>query len=446
MVATTPRMPGPTTLPVLGNFWNLRRDPRINLTLLAQRYGDRVQLWVAGHRFVVLSHPDDIEDLLVRLKDHSVKDNITRRLDVVLGQGLLTGEGEHWRTQRRRIAPSFQLRHLGTYVAAMVRSTVEQLPAAGPLDVHALTTQITLDIVVRTLFGAEPGDEAGRVGPLLKRLMAAFETEQRSLWRVLPPWVPGRHRVDVWDGTKTLDALLMDLVRRARQQTGGDSLLARLLAATDDAGNGMSDRELRDELVTLFLAGHETTSIALTMALYLLAEHPEHQQAVRDEVHAVAGDAPLTLEHTRALKFTEAVLNETMRLYPPAWAIGREMTADVEIRGHRVAAGTQMVASQWVVHHDPRWWVGPQWFRPQRWLNGETEGLPRLAFFPFGGGPRVCVGQHFAMLEATVVLAELVRARAFVSTRGPAPELVTAVTLRPRTGVFLRVAEPSPAG
>jgi cytochrome P450 len=272
-------------------------------------------------------------------------------------------------------------------------------------------------------------------------MMDAFETEQRTLWRVVPEWVPGRHRTEVRARTAELDRLMLDLVARARREGDtGQSLLSRLLAARDDEGEGMSDRELRDELVTLFLAGHETTSIALALTLWLLAEHPEHQDAVQDELDAVLGDRDPALADVPKLRRTEAVLKETMRLYPPAWAFGRETTAEIAVGGHRIPAGTQVIAAQWVIHRDPRFWVGADRFRPDRWLSGETDALPRMAYFPFGGGPRICVGNHFAMLEAVLVLATFLRHRRVRSVMGPPPELVPAVTLRPRHGIRVRVA------
>lgn len=432
-------VPGPTGLPVVGSLWEMDGDPLRFMTRVARRYGDVARFRAGPDSFVMVSHPSLVEDLLVGLKDHTTKDRITRGLDEVLGQGLLTSDGPHWRTQRRRVAPSFQPRHLAAYGDAMTRSTLERLPEPGVRDVHASTGAIALDIVIRTLFGAEPGGETDRVGALLGGLMDAFETEQRTIWRVIPDWVPGPHRRAVKRSTAELDALLMDLVARAREAGAGDSLLGRLLDARDDDGVGMTDRELRDELVTLFLAGHETTALTLAYTLWLLAEHPEHQDRVRAELDTVLGDRDPVAADLRALPLLHAVLDESMRLYPPAWAVGRETLDDVVLGGHRIPAGTQVTASQWVVHRDPRFWVGPDRFRPDRWLNGETKDLPRMAFFPFGGGPRVCVGNHFAKMEAALVLATLLRHRRFATTSGLAPDLLPAVTLRPRSGLQLEV-------
>jgi cytochrome P450 len=433
-------VPGPRGWTLLRALWAIGGDPRERLGRHARRWGDVAGFRVGNSRFVQLAHPDGVEALLVTNRDRIRKDAITRALDDVLGEGLLTSEGTHWRTQRKRIAPSFQPRQLAGYADDMVRSTRDRLPAPGVHDIHAVMAATTLDIVVRCLFGAEPGGEADAVGPIVGSLMAAFETENRTLWRIVPDRVPGRHRTEVRTRSAELDRLMHALVARARGEgDAGRSLLARLLAARDDAGSAMSDRELRDELVTLFLAGHETTSIALALCLWLLGEHPERARARVAELDAGVGDRDPTLQDVPALRYTEAVLKETMRLYPPVWAIGREALEDLEIGGYRISAGTQIVASQWVIHRDPRLWIGADRFRPQRWLDGETDALPRMAYFPFGGGPRVCVGNHFAMLEATLVLATFLRHRQVRSVMGPPPELFPAVTLRPRSGVSVHV-------
>jgi cytochrome P450 len=427
---------GPRGLPVVGSPWLVGRDPLIGLTRIARAYGDLAQFRVGRRHVFVVSHPDLIEEVLVRQRERTMKDTVTRELSSVLGQGLLTGHGAHWKRQRRRIAPSFQPRHLGSYAEAMGKSTRDRLPPPGPQDAHELSAAITLDIVIRTIFGAEPSGEAGQVGPLLADLMTAFELEQRTFWRFVPDWVPGQHRARVERATLGLHALIDRLVARGRARgSDADDLLCRLLAARDDDGQAMSDAELRDELLTLFLAGHETTALAVSYALWMLAEHPEIQDRVHAELDAL--DGPPTMKDLRSLPVLDAVLKETLRLYPPAWAIGREVIEPIELAGAVVPIGAQIVASQWVVHRDPRFWTGPTRFRPDRWLHGETAELPRLAYFPFGAGDRVCVGSHFATMEAMLVLATLLVERRVRAVPGYAPDLVPAVTLRSRNGVHV---------
>lgn len=436
-IATEPAR-GPSGLPLVGVLWQIRGDPLGFFTRVARDYGRVARFRVGTTDIWLLSHPSDIEELLVGHRDQTIKDRSTRALSPVLGQGLLTSEGATWKRHRKLAAPSFQPRHLAVYADTMVDAALRHLPPPGAGDVHDVTTRLTLDIVVRTLFGGDPGSAADRVGPVLGGLMDAFEREQRTLWRLVPPWVPGPHRRRVREGTVELDALILALVRARRSLPAGDDLLSRLLEARDEDGRGMDDQQVRDEALTLFLAGHETTSIALTHALWLLARHPVVQERVRAEVLALDGE-PSFATLPRLIE-TRAVVQEVLRLYPPAWAFGREPVVPISIGGHRIPAGVQVVVSPWVVHHDRQWWTAPEQFRPERWATDAVREMPRFAYFPFGGGPRVCVGNHFATMETTLVLATWLRHRTFEPVSGFVPELIPAVTLRPRNGMQLRVA------
>lgn len=433
---------GPRGLPLLGALLDLRRDAVGFLERMARDHGDVVPFHVGGHRAWLVAHPDLAAQVL-RARDTTIeKDRITHELSSVLGQGLLTNEGASWRRQRRRIAPSFTPRQLSVYGQAFVGSLDERLPALrGVRDVHEDLTAVTLHIVLRTLFGTEPDGEAAEVGPALDRLMASFEKENRSLWRLIPEAVPAAHRREVERSRAAIDAIVGRLVARARSEgtVGRDDLLARLLEARDDDGGGMSDGQLRDELMTLFLAGHETTALALAYTCWLLAEHPEAQARLHSEVDRVLGGRAPTPADLPDLPQVDAAVREAMRLYPPAWAIGRQTLAPLRLGGVTVPAGHQITLSPWVMQRDPRWWVGATRFRPDRWLDGETETLPRMAYLPFGGGPRVCVGQHFAQMELVLVLARLLQHRTLAPVPGFVPTLVPAVTLRPRRGIWIRL-------
>ncbi len=448
LVSPNRDFPGPRGLPGVGSPWLLGRDLLVGLPSLARTYGDRVAFTIAGRHVVLLNHPDDIEILLVKERKRTVKDEVTHRLSDVLGQGLLTSENPVWKRHRKQIAPSFQPRHLQQYGDIMTEVAHAHLSTlCRTLDVHRdFTTAVTLDIVVRTVFGAEPTGEAGQVGELLDALMYAFETEQRTGWRFVPKWVPGAHRREVVEVTNALDGIIDRLVEagRARVAAGetSDDLLCRLLVAEDEQGVRLTDEEMRDELLTLFLAGHETTSLWLAFAFWLLAEHPEIQSRAHAEVDAVLEQRPAQTRDLQDLPVLGSILDETLRLYPPAWAVGRAVTEDVDLDrpGAPVATlhpGTQIIAPQWVVQRDPRWWVGPERFRPERWTNGETEGVPRMAYFPFGGGARVCVGNHFARMEAVLVLAAVLQHRTIRAVPGFAPDFLPSITLRSRNGVQL---------
>jgi cytochrome P450 len=428
----------------------LGRDLLAGLPALARQYGDRIAFTIAGRHVVLLNHPDDVEVLLVKERNRTTKDEVTHRLSDVLGQGLLTSENPTWKRHRKQIAPSFQPRHLAQYGDIMVEVADHHLPVLdGAVDVHRhFTTAVTLDIVVRTVFGAEPSGEAGRVGEMLDSLMHAFETEQRTGWRFVPKWVPGAHRREVVEVTRSLDGIIDRLVAAGRERVAAgeasDDLLCRLLVAEDEQGIRLTDEEMRDELLTLFLAGHETTSLWLAFAMWLLAEHPGIQEQAHAEVDEHLGKRPATTGDLARLPFLGAVLDEALRLYPPAWAIGRAVTEDVPLDRPgaplvTLRPGTQIICPQWVIHRDPRWWTGPDRFRPERWLNGETEGLPRMAYFPFGGGARICVGNHFARLEAVLVLATVLQHRQIRTVPGYEPDFIPSITLRTRNGVQLAV-------
>ena len=249
----------------------------------------------------------------------------------------------------------------------------------------------------------------------------------------LPPWVPTPANVKLNRAVKRIDRVLYKIIEaRRRESSKGSDLLGALLAAQDDAGYGMSNRELRDECITLFIAGHETTALALTHSLYLLAQHRDVRQRFHQELQAVLGDRQPSAEDAKALELTERIVKESMRIYPPVWVIGREAVQDVELGGYRVKRGTQLIMPQWVVHRDPQWFSDPQEFDPDRWLPERCSDLPRFAYFPFGGGPRVCIGNHFAMMEAVLLLALFGQRFHFELLPDEHLEFRPSVTLRPK--------------
>lgn len=436
--------PGPPSFPVLGGLPWLVDDFLGAMLRFRERYGDVVYVPMPRAEMFVLSHPEDIQAVLVGEHAHVMKDLVTRLLGRVVGQGLLTSEGDTWKRQRRIAAPSFQPRHVARYAEAMVENTralAGRLPDRSVRDVHVDMMRITLEIVVDTMFGAETGRDLDTVRELVDTLLRSYSHEVLTWRRLVPPRLrPDAHaRID--DAIARLDAILYELIA-ARRQAGadGDSLLDRLLRAQDDDGRRMSDQQLRDEVATVFLAGHETTALALSYALHSLAADPWVARQLVREVDEVLGGRPATVEDVPRLRLVDAVLREAMRLYPPAYAVGRELLDDRTIAGFSMPKGSQLLMAQWVVHRDPRWYEEPERFLPWRWLDGLAQRLPRFAYFPFGGGPRICVGNHFAMLEGVLVLATLMQTIE-VRPRVPAHVLRprNSVTLRPTTGVWLEV-------
>jgi cytochrome P450 len=438
---TTTPPTGPRGLPLVGPLFDFARDPAAFVARVQREHGDVASFRVLGTPTFLVSHPDHIQRVLVELHADETKDQITRGLIRILGQGLLTSEGQVCKRQRKLAAPSFSRADVSVYARAMVdraRALVDDVRAPAVRDVHDDMTAVTLDVVVRTLFARDVAH--GDIGETVGATLSSYRTAYIGPQRMLPEWVPTRSRRVFRRGVKRIDEVLAGVIRdaRAHGQRGSD-LLSRLLAATDEGGAGMSDQQLRDEIITLFLAGHETTAIALTSALYLMARHPDIAARAREELDRVLGTRPAGADDMPKLTLIDAILRETMRLYPPAWIVGREPVREIEIGGVKIPPGAQVLISQWVVHRDARWFPSPEEFRPDRWLDGSTADLHRYAYFPFGGGPRVCIGNHFAMLEAVLILATLLQHLEVEAVPETHFKLAPAVTLRPTGPVMLRV-------
>jgi cytochrome P450 len=418
----------------------------------ARRLSDRaVAFRVLGRPYIALFDPKAIEQVLVTQHGAFEKDRYTADLRRVLGTGLLTSEGEPWRRSRKLIAPSFQRGEVAVYGPVMVeraREFVRALEPGAVFDVHSALMHLTLDILVRALFGTEVA-RAAEVERLLEPMLHDY-VPPAVAWRLLlPEWLPLPSRARLARCRSELDAILLELLaeRRARasDEAGSDGaekgrpasndLLGRLMLAGDAEG-GLSEAALRDEAMTLFLAGHETTALSLTYALRLLAQHPREKQRLVDELTQVLEGRAPTLKDLPQLRYSRAVLDETLRLFPPAWAIGREPREDVVVAGIAIPRGTQIIVCPWVMHRDARFFADPDRFWPERWLTEPAP--PRFAYLPFGAGPRVCIGSHFALAEAALVLAVLLQSADFQLVPQPDLDPMPTVTLRPRGPVLMR--------
>jgi cytochrome P450 len=430
---------------VIGNFFQILKNPLGHAVEWARRYGDVVRFRIGTMDAYMINHPEAIEQVLRHDHRNFTKDWGTRLLSGFLGQGLLTSDGEKWRRQRRLAQPAFQLDQVQKYCEVMVSFTERMLGGwcvGQTRNVHADMMKLTLEIVAQTLFSASVEGKTEVVGEAMEVIMEYFAGPMVAFpWL---SWVPTPGNLRYRRALAHLDEIIYGTIaeRRARGVPGHD-LLARLLAARDDDGSQMTPEQLRDEVVTLFLAGHETTALALSFTLYLLARHPEAEARLAAEVHErLGGRLPRAADVPR-LRYTEWVIRESMRLYPPAPAIGREAIRDCRIGGYRVRKGTQIALVQWVVHRDPRWFDDPEAFRPERWDHDLARRLPRCAYFPFGDGPRVCIGQQFAMMEAILILATVVQRFRLRLAPGFKLELLPSITLRPKHGVTMVIHEQS---
>ncbi len=435
------RPPGPRALPLLGSALALAQDPLRFLLHVGRDYGPVSFIRLGPWPFYMINEPELIEDVLVGQHRDCIKDKSTRDLMPLTGQGLLTSEGALWRSQRKVAAPPLQPKRIAGYATTMLDCAERAFAAARDgeqRDIHLDLTTLTLEIVGKTLLGVDTRGEADRIARALDVFMQYFERQVYSLEGLLPLAIPTWRRVRMRRAVAELDGIIYPIIERLRANgEGAEHLLARLVQARGDDGLPMSDLQLRDEAVTMLLAGHETSALTLTYAVYLLATHPSVAARLRDEVDAAfAGGVPDPMALC-ALPYLGAVVRETLRLYPPAYAIGREVIEPFELGGWPLARGAQLLLCPYAVQRDPQLFARPERFAPERWLSARE--LPRFAYFPFGGGPRICIGNHFALMELAIVLAALVRRLELELVAGYRLQLQPLVTLRIAGGLPMRV-------
>jgi len=433
--------PGPKGLPLFGLAFQVLRDPLETLRRLAREYGDIVCVPIVNQHRIFLNHPDYIEQVCIvqQAKFHKSKltKDVTQRL---LGQGLLISEGDFWRRQRRLAQPAFHRSRINEYGATMVERAEVRMKQWRDGDVRDITQEMmamTLDIAVRTLFGSTLQAEAEQVGDSLGYLMRYSLRKARSPIKIPENWPTPANRRATRE-TQFLDSLVYGIIKE-RQAEGNTNhhhdLLAMLMSAMDEDGTQMTPRQLRDESMTLFLAGHETTALTLSWACYMLSENPAAEARLHEELQGILADRAPELADFERLPYLRAVVNETLRLYPAAYIVARTSVAPCTIAGYDFPADTTMIMAQWVMHRDPRYFDDPEVFRPERWLNGLENRLPAGAYFPFGDGPRRCIGQGFALLESALVLATIAQKYRFKLVPGHPVIPDPLVTLRAKHGI-----------
>lgn len=427
--------PGPRGHWLLGHLPDVQRDRLGFFTRCRREFGDVAGIRIANRRAVLVSDPRLIEQILVTDNRKLIKNFALTLLEPLLGQGLLLNEGESWLRQRRIMQPAFSRQKVESYGVCMVdfaRRQSDGWQDGETRDLHAEMAQLTMQIAAKTLFDVEMEDEGHAIRPLLRDSVRQF-LERFNSPLILPFWLPTPLHLRSKRTIKQLDAIIQQMIdQRRRGSAGGEDLLSALIRARDENdGGGMTDKQLRDEVTTLFLAGHDTTANALAWTWYLLARHPEAQRRVQAELaEKLAGREPTVADLPRLVE-CERVIKEAMRLYPPAYTVGRRNLEPLELGGYTLPPGVNILASQWVVHRDERWFPAPDEFRPERWGAPAMAQLPKYAYFPFGGGPRICIGNTFAMLEATLVLATI--AQRFELAQPEPKEIapLAAITLSP---------------
>ena len=438
--------PGPKGKLITGVMREFNKDTLGFIERCQRDYGDVVRsrfLYLYAH---FLYNPADIEALLSTnaksyRKARSLRSPFFHRL---VGNGLVTSEGEFWRRQRRLAQPAFHRQRINSYGDIMVQyaqRAIAQWNDGEERDISREMTRLTLEIVVKTLFNSDVSNDADHVGAMLSQIVKPFASQATLKW-IADNRLPTPGHYQYFNAVSQIDAVVFRIIaeRRASGSDEGD-LLSMLLQAQDEDGSQMTDAQLRDEVMTLFLAGHETTALALSWSWYLLATHPEAEQKFHAELEEVLGGREPEVSDLPQLRYAEAIAKEAMRLYPPAYAVGREAIEDTELGGYAVPRKTQLFAFQWVTHRDPRYFERPNEFVPERWASESIQNLPKYAYFPFGGGPRQCIGNYFAMMEIVLLLATIGQRFKFSMVEERPVEVLPVLSLRPKNGIKVKLLE-----
>jgi cytochrome P450 len=443
-LATVSYPPGPKGKLFGGNFAAFRRDALAYLQKAAAEHGDIVHLKFGPQDVFFLNHPDYIKDVLVTHHQSFMKGRALQRAKRLLGEGLLTSEGDFHRRQRRLAQPAFHRARISSYGSVMTdyaARTASRWQDGATLDISQEMMKLTLAIVGKTLFDADVEAEADEIGAALTAVMKLFDFLLMPFSELLEKF-PLPHVRRFQKAKERLDATIYRIIeeRRRSDEDRGD-LLSMLLSARDEEGDGgqMTDLQVRDEVMTIFLAGHETTANALSWTWYLLSQNPDVEAKLHEELGSVLEGRLPTVEDVPRLRYTEMVLAESMRLYPPAWAIGRLALRDHEIGGYIIPAKSLVLLSPYATHRDERFFPEPTRFDPQRWTEGARESRPQFAYFPFGGGPRRCIGEGFAWMEGILLIASLARSWRMRLVPGHPVETLPVITLRPKHGMRMTV-------
>ena len=428
-------------LPIVGEMLSFARDPLAHMVRMRQS-ADLVQSRAFSDVFYHVNHPDLIEAVLVTHNSHFRKDKSLREGGrPIFGNGLLTSDGDFWLRQRRLASPAFHRQRIAAYGDVIVNYTdrmVKSWQDGETRDLHEDMMHLTLEVVAKCLFNTEATEQALVIGRALDHIMRKWNNQGfgQVIEGVIGRPLPTQAHRDYLAAIQQLDQIIYGIIneRRKTHDDRGD-LMSMFLEAQDEDGKQMSDQQLRDECMTMFIAGHETTALALSWTWHELSKQPAVVAKLQDELQRVLNGRLPSLSDLPHLSTTTFIINETMRLRPPAWAISREALSDVEIGGHVIPKGSEVIMSQYAMHRDPRYFADPDLFKPERWENDFAKTLPKYAYFPFGGGPRQCIGQQFAMMEATLMLATMAQKFSFELVPNQRIEPQPSITMRPKYGL-----------
>ncbi len=442
----TTKLRGPKGLPFVGNLFDAQGEGRMDFFINCQReYGDVVPMRFLGRDAYLMSDPELIHQVLVKQASKFHKTTMLKRtLRPTLGEGLLTSEDEFHKRQRKLTQPAFHMQRIANYAETMVtytQRTLAKWEANPQIEIHHEMMELTMQIVAKTLFDADIADEADEIGDAISLgIETAAERIGKVIW--LPEWLPTQKNREIKESRQLLEDTIYGMIQD-RRESGEDKgdLLSMLLLSEDEDGNRMTDKQVRDEAMTLFIAGHETTANALTFTFYLLAQHPDVEAKLLDEIRTVLEGGAPTMDDLAQLTYTHQVIKEAMRLYPPAWITAREAIDSVQIGEHSLDVGNLVFISPYIMHRHPQHWDEPDSFKPERFTPEMEKSLPKLAYMPFGGGPRVCIGNHFAMMEAVLVVATILSQVCLKLEDDTPLELDPLITLRPKFGIGMRAVQ-----
>lgn len=433
--------PGPRGEPVAGNARRYSRDPLSFIESLTRSYGDIAKFRLGSEDTYLIANPTDIERVLVSESDIYEKPKAIRTgsIDDLLGDGLLLSEGGFWERQRRRAQPAFspgRVMQFGDAISGYAEEVTEQWHDGQTVEIDPLMARATVKVIVEVMFGTTLDNETTQtIQDNLEPLGQMFQPD--PILFMLPEWMPTPSKIEYWNAVEELDSVLDDLIQQREGTTDGEMDFVSILLRAQEDVDEVTEKVVRDELMTTLLAGHDTTALSLTYTWYLLAQHPEIEQQVYEEIQEIFGGETPTASGVRELDLTERVIQESMRLYPPVYTIFREPQESVQLGGYRIPKGSIVMLPQYGVHRDPRWYDDPEAFDPDRWTRERARERPNYSYFPFGGGPRHCIGKHLSMLEAQLILATVAQKyRLHLATDQPASlEFSPSLTMHPETPI-----------
>jgi cytochrome P450 len=436
---------GPKGHFLFGMAMEFKRDPLGFLSRVERDYPGIARFRFAHLPMVNIGKPEYVKHVMQVNNKNYCKGIEYDHLKHILGQGLLTSEGDFWLRQRRLVQPAFHKKRIESFSETITNSTAslckewEERDQSEGFDVHLEMMRLTLDIVGRTLFSSHVIEDASKIERALSAIVE--DNFKRIQTTINPPiWLPVPQNLRLKRNIKVLDKVVLGIIEHRREigEDQGNDLLTMLMEVEDeDTGEKMSNLQLRDEVMTIFLAGHETTANALSWALYLLSTNPDAEAKFHAELQEVLGNRVPTFEDARNLPYTMAVINESMRLYPPAWVLGRTALADDEIDGFRIRKGDNIMIVPYLVHRNSEYWEDAEAFKPERFATDEK--IDKFQFFPFGGGPRFCIGNNFAILEMQLVLAMIGQRFKLRLEKEQVIEPEPLITLRPRHGIQMKI-------